>query len=134
MKDKVRAKFCLSFLLAVACLPLATLSNQAQAQSSGTVTGKWHFVFETEGGPREFDATFQQDGEKVTGKWGTDADVKGTFSAGKLILEFPVNSEEAGPGTLKINGELAEEALTGTWSFNEYDGAFKATRSKPAAN
>ncbi len=47
-------------------------------------------------GERNFDATFQQDGEKVTGKW-MDADVQGTFADGKLNLEFPFNSE-VGPG------------------------------------
>ncbi len=77
-----------------------------------------------------FDPVFQQDGEQVTGKWG-NGDVKGTFTEGKVLnLEFPVNSEEAGPGTLKIKGELADDALSGNWSFNDYSGTFKATRVK----
>jgi len=41
-----------------------------------------------------------------------------------------MNSEEAGPGTMKIKGQLAEEALTGNWSFNEYAGTFKASKVK----
>jgi hypothetical protein len=64
----------------------------------------------------------------VTGKW-DKSDVKGTFTDGKLNLEFPINSEEAGPGTLKIKGDLANDALTGTWEFQEYNGTFKATRA-----
>ena len=94
-----------------------------------TVTGKWHFVLNTDGGDRIFDPVFQQDGDQVTGKWG-HGDVKGTFSDGKLNLEFPVVSEEAGPGTLKIKGTLADDALTGDWTFNDYAGSFKATRVK----
>ena len=93
-----------------------------------SVAGKWHFVLNTEGGDREFDPVFQQDGDKVTGKWG-DGDVKGTFADGKLDLAFPVTSDEAGPGTLKIKGQLADDKLAGYWAFNEYSGTFKATRT-----
>jgi len=97
---------------------------------AGDVSGKWHFVFQTQDGTREFDATFQQEGDKITGKWANSADVKGTFSGGKLSLEFPATSDEVGPGTLKIDGELSGDSLTGNWSFQSYDGTFKATRSK----
>ncbi len=105
-------------------------SGAAKADGTPTVTGKWHFVFDTGGGDRAFDSEFKQDGDQVTGKWGADGNVKGTFSEGKLNLEFPYNSEEAGPGTLKLKGTLADDALTGDWAFNEYAGAFKATRVK----
>jgi hypothetical protein len=135
MNTQVRTKFFLSMSLAAACLATALLGQQGQTQpAAADISGKWHFVFQTEGGPREFDATFQQNGDKVTGKWADKDDVKGTFSAGKLALEFAADSDEAGPGTLKIDGDLADDALTGTWSFQSYDGTFKATRSKPAAS
>jgi len=94
-----------------------------------TLNGKWHFVLDTEGGDREVDSVLQADGDQVSGKFG-QADVKGTFTDGKLNLEFAMNSEEVGPGTMKIKGELADEALTGNWSFNEYAGTFKASRVK----
>ena len=110
-------------------VPLPGSSQQAQAAD---ITGKWHFVFQTQNGTREFDANFQQDGEKVTGRWADSADVKGSFSSGKLSLEFAFNSDEVGPGTLKIDGEFSGDALTGNWSFQTYDGTFKATRSKSA--
>lgn len=129
MSNKLQIKI-FSLVSAALCLAAALLAQQTQPQPTPSdVNGKWHFVFETEGGPREFDAIFQQDGDKVTGKWDNKDDVKGTFSAGKLALEFPVNSDEAGPGTLKVNGDLANDTLTGTWSFTQYDGTFKATRS-----
>jgi len=130
MNNKLQIKFFLSVSLAALCLAATLAARQAQPQPAPAgINGKWHFVFQTEGGPREFDAVFQLDGDKVTGKWDNKDDVKGTFSGGKLSLAFPVNSDEAGPGTLKVDGDLAEDTLTGTWSFTQYDGTFKATRS-----
>jgi hypothetical protein len=106
--------------------------TQNSTSTSSDITGKWHFVFQTEGGVREFDADFKVDGGKVSGKWDGSADVKGTYSEGKLSLEFQTNSDEVGPGTLKIDGELADGALSGNWSFQQYDGTFKATKAKAA--
>ena len=40
-----------------------------RAAEPDTVTGKWHFVFDTEGGDRTFDSVFDQSAGKVTGKW-----------------------------------------------------------------
>jgi len=106
-------------------LGLATVA--VSAQTGASVTGKWHCVMQTQDGERIIEPTFQQDGEKVTGKW-RDGDVKGTFSSGKLDVEVAVNSEEAGPGILKLKGELSGDALAGEWSFQEYKGTFRATR------
>jgi hypothetical protein len=130
MTSKVRFKFFLSVLFAAACLCAAAFAQESHGSTSAgnDISGKWHFVFQTEGGVREFDADFKLDGDKVSGKWGDSADVKGTYTDGKLSLEFAVNSEEAGQGTLKIEGELADNALSGTWAFQQYDGTFKATR------
>jgi hypothetical protein len=117
------------YILAAAAMMCLTLLVPASAAPKAGVSGKWHFVLQTEGGDREREATFQQDGKTVTGKW-ADADVQGTFDDGKLDLEFAVISEEAGKGTLKIKGQLAEDSLTGTWEFQEYSGTFKATRAQ----
>jgi len=109
--------------------------GNAYMQSTGmqkpavTVAGKWHFVLDTQGGDRIVEAHFEQNGKNVTGNFGKD-DVKGTFADGKLNLDFPVNSEEAGPGTLKLTGELAADTMTGKWEFQEYGGTFKATRTE----
>src|SRR5207248_2115533 len=113
-------------LMAVACLALA---SPLGAAPKAEISGKWHFVLQTEGGDREREAIFQQQGNKVTGKW-DDADVQGTFDDGKLDLEFPVMTEEVGKGTLKIKGQAAEDSLTGTWEFQSYSGSFKATREQ----
>ncbi len=121
-----RAMVVTALSLTLICVMVAAV---AMAQDAAvTVAGKWHFVLDTEGGDRTMDANFQQDGKKVTGKFAKD-DVKGTFSDGKLNLEFPMNSDEVGPGTMKITGELAADALTGKWAFQEYSGTYKATRT-----
>lgn len=120
----VKTRVLFAVVAAVACCCALTRPGQAQ---SHTVAGKWHFVFQTEGGERTANPNFQLDGDQVSGKW-DDADVKGTFKDGKLDLSFPYNSDEGGPGTLKIKGELKDDTLTGTWGFQDYTGSFKATR------
>jgi hypothetical protein len=115
------------WVMAVAALGCLGALSPVRSAPKADVSGKWHFVLQTEGGDREREATFQQHGSKVTGKW-DDADVQGTYDDGKLDLEFPVMTEEVGKGTLKIRGQAAEDSLTGTWEFQSYSGTFKATR------
>jgi hypothetical protein len=132
MRDRVQAKFFLWAALAALCVAAPILSVAKAQSDAATVAGKWHFALETEGGPRDIDANFEQKGDTVTGTW-DKSDVKGSFTGGKLSLEFPINSEEAGPGTMKIEGKLSGDGLTGTWAFQTYDGTFTAKRIKPAA-
>jgi hypothetical protein len=133
MANKLQRKFFLWAVLAAACIA-GPLSHFAKAgNQDAKLDGKWHFVLDTEGGTREVDANLQLDGTKVTGTWGT-ADVKGTFSDGNLSLEFSYNSDEVGPGTMKIDGKLSGDQMTGNWSFQTYDGTFKATRTKAATS
>ncbi len=120
-------RWTIAILVTALCLAL-TVPLALGQKAAVTLAGKWQFVLNTEGGDRTIDATFEQDGKNVTGKFGK-SDVKGTFSDGELNLEFPVDSEEAGPGTMKLTGELAGDALTGKWDFQEYNGTFKATRT-----
>jgi hypothetical protein len=109
---------------------LIALPLMAAAAAAG-IEGKWTFVLNTEGGDRTAAGEFKLDGQKVTGKWGdASADVAGAFADGKLDLSFPYNSDEIGPGTMKIKGELAGDTITGTWEFQDYNGAFKATRAQ----
>ena len=111
-------------LLAAAVMPLA----RAKADEASALAGKWHFVLNTEGGDRDMDADFAVMDGKVSGTFGK-SEVKGTTSGDNFALEFEVESEEAGKGTLKITGKVGPE-LTGNWSFQTYDGTFRATRPK----
>ena len=123
-------KWLMAIVVTVACVGLAaplSRAGQEDKAAAATLAGKWHFVLNTEGGDRDVDAHFEQDGQNVTGKFGKD-DVKGTFDDGKLKLEFAMNSDEVGPGTMKITGGLANDALTGNWDFQTYSGTYKATR------
>ena len=108
----------------------------SRADDAPTIAGKWHFVFNTEGGDRNIDAIFELNADKVTGKWDVsetkkDGDpVAGTFADKQMNLAFEVNSE-IGPGTMKLKGKLDDDgSLSGDWAFSDYAGTFKATRMK----
>ena len=113
-----------------AVLGLAALLFSLRAVSaSDPITGKWTFVFDTEGGPREFTADFNLDGDKVSGRFAEKADVKGTFRDQKVDLAFPFHSDEADmTDTLTITGKLDKDALAGAWTFNQWSGSYKAHR------
>jgi hypothetical protein len=107
-----------------------------RSDEPASLSGKWHFVFDTEGGDRAFDSILEQNADKITGKWAVDVKpngdpISGTYTDKKLALEFAVSESEAGPGTMKITGQLADDgSLTGGWAFLDYSGTFKATRVK----
>jgi hypothetical protein len=117
--------------LALVALTLAALlSSFKTVSASDPITGKWTFVFDTDGGPREFTADLKLDGDQVSGKFAEKAEVKGTFKDEKIELAFPFESHEANmTDTLKITGKLEKEALAGNWTFSEYSGTYKARRN-----
>jgi len=97
------------------------------------INGKWHFVFDTQGGDREFNAEFSVDADgNVTGIW-EKAPVAGTFKDGHLLMVFDTTSEEANEtAPLHLDGKLDDSnTITGTWQFSSYDGTFKAAHPKP---
>lgn len=119
-----------SFRLAAAliCFALVFPLYAGLQAAADDVSGAWAFVLNTDGGDRNSNATFKVDGKAVTGTWGEKTDVRGTFADGVLELSFPFESGEAGAGTLAIKAKLADNVLTGTWSFQQYGGTLKATR------
>ena len=122
-------KICAALVLACVCGSFVVPGAQAAADD---VTGTWSFVMETPGGTRTAEATFSVEGKNVTGTWGPEkAAVKGTFANNTLELSFPIQSEN-GPGTLGIKARLANNELTGEWTFQEYGGQLKATRTTTA--
>lgn len=117
--------------IALLMLGLAALLLSLRTVSAADpITGKWTFVFDTDGGPREFTADLKLDGDKVSGKFADKADVKGTFKDEKIDLAFPFQSDEANmTDTLKITGKLEKDALAGDWVFSQYSGTYKARRN-----
>ena len=115
-----------AFLATFFCLALV-MPAPGRAASKEDISGTWHFVFETDDGGRAKDLTFKQVGEKIVIKM-PDGEHEGTFSDGKFHLEFPYSDDEAGSGTLKLKGQLVDGAINGDWEFQEYNGAFKATK------
>ena len=119
--------------LSIFALIVSVPQSRAQTAKAPAINGAWHFVLDTPGGDRPSEAEFHVEGDgKVTGKYGK-ADVAGTYTDGKLELSFPIDTDEAGSGTLKISGTPSGDALTGDWSFTQYNGTFKATRPVPEA-
>jgi hypothetical protein len=111
---------------------LPTAAPMQDAAPDTRINGKWHFVFDTQGGDREFEADFTvaADGT-VTGTW-DKAPANGTYKDGHLLMAFDTTSEEAGEtSTLHLDGKLDTDAITGNWAFSSYNGTFKATHPKP---
>ena len=109
----------------------ALLFSLRTVSAADPITGKWTFVFDTEGGPREFAAELKLDGDKVGGRFADKADVKGTFKEQKIELAFPFHSDEADmTDTLTISGKLEKDELAGDWSFSQWSGTYKAAKSK----
>ncbi len=78
---------------------------------------------DTPGGERRATPTLALDGENVTGTWDS-SEVKGTFKEGRLELEFPLSSSEAGyKAIFKVSAKLEGEELKGTWNWATYNGA-----------
>ena len=120
-----------AMVLSAVGISVAQQVPQAAAAPANDISGKWHFIYQTEGGDRDSDADFKLDGDQVTGKWNGTANVKGTFKDGSLDLAFPYNSDEASmTATLKMKGKLQDGKLTGNWEFADYSGTFVATRPK----
>lgn len=142
MKNRLSAVLAIAFAATTLATPAflraqaAPAAPAAQAQSATPdkrINGKWHFVFDTTGGDREFNAEFTVDADgNVTGTW-EKAPASGTFKDGHLLMVFDVTSEEANEtAPLHLDGKIDDsDTITGNWQFSSYDGAFKATHPKP---
>jgi hypothetical protein len=143
VKKPVLAALALSALALLVAAPMhaqAPTPTQAPpaaqdkpAKPDQKINGKWHFVFDTQGGDREFNAEFTVDADgNVTGTW-DKSPATGTYKDGHLLMAFDTYSEEANEtATLHLDGKFDDtDTLTGNWTFSSYDGTFKATHPKP---
>lgn len=109
------------------------VTPDSQSTPDKRINGKWHFVFDTQGGDREFEAEFTVDADgNVTGTWDKKP-ATGTYKDGHLKMAFDTFSEEANEtAQLQLDGKIDDSAtLTGNWAFSSYEGTFKATHPKP---
>jgi hypothetical protein len=98
--------------------------------AEATIAGTWEMTMDTPGGDRKASPTFTLEGTKVGGKWDT-SDVKGTFESGKLELEFPLTSGEAGySAAFKVSAKLEGGVLKGTWSWSTYGGSLTGKKKQ----
>lgn len=113
-------KLILFFLLVTACLPAADLS------------GKWNFVWQTEGGERRTTLTVTIDNDKVTAQFPEGkTPINGTFAENKLNLAGKLYSSEAGQeGEFRLNGVLDGDQLKGTAAWDEHEMTFTAKRAQ----
>jgi hypothetical protein len=123
-------RFGLVLFLALLAFPLA----------AAELSGRWHFVFDTEAGVREADMTLEVNERQVTGKVTMpgapekSAEVTGKFADGQVTLDFPYYSEEAGyQSTVKLQGKLGDDTIAGEWQFDQYKGTFTAKRVKQSS-
>jgi hypothetical protein len=116
----------LARLLVLSLVVVVWMMPTAQALE---LTGKWNFVFNTEGGTRNTAVTLQLNGDQVSGKF-DKSDVKGTFRDGKLDLKFPHYSPEGGfEAELSMQGVAQGEDLRGDWEYGEHGGSWTASKA-----
>ena len=116
-------------LTGVFALMICMLLAAVPAFCATDLDGNWNFTFNSDDGDHQAPATFKVDGGQVTGRFADRADVKGTYSAGKFELKFPLVYEEGGlEGDLKLTGKVDGGKVTGNWEYAGYAGTFSATK------
>ncbi len=95
------------------------------------VSGKWNFVWNTEGGIRHTEWVIAQDGETLQIRMQDGQSLTGRIEGDRMTVEGELNSPEAGySATLKVEGELTDGRLAGKGSWDQYAMTFTATRAK----
>jgi hypothetical protein len=101
-------------LIALATVLLLTATLSAQ---SFDLTGEWVFDVQTDGGSGQPTLIFQQDGDKLTGKYKGqlgEADLTGTVSGKTLKFSFSGNAQGTA-FTVTYEGEIeSNSAVKGT--------------------
>jgi hypothetical protein len=99
----------------VAVLAIALLAPAHLLAQATNVTGEWLFTVETDQGGGTPVITFQQDGEKLTGKYAGqlgNADLTGTVKGNAIHFTF----------TLDVQGQQAPVTYDGTVEKNTMKG------------
>ena len=105
---------------------LALLAGFQTLHAAG-IAGKWQVVLRPPGARGRGGGTLRSMA-KGGGAGGTPAGGR-AGGGGEVGLRFHFFSAEGGiSATLAIKGQLEGDALSGSWTFGDYAGQFKATR------
>lgn len=96
------------------------------------LSGAWTVSFNGPNGPIEAEATFKQDGDKVTGSITGPAGetaFSGTAKGNTFNVSFSVQTQ-SGEISIKMSGEREGDSLKGTFDFGQGTGDYTGKRKK----
>jgi hypothetical protein len=113
---------------------LAAITVLSAAADDGALNGKWQLHQSIAGNDSDQACTFKQNGSVLSGSCNSDlGTVQITGKVDDKKVSWTFKSEYNGsPLTMKYDGALASDKITGTVNVEEYgvDGDFTATLSK----
>ena len=102
------------------------------ALTAADVTGKWEFAVEVGGQSGNPTFTFQQKGEKLTGRYSGllgEADVTGKVKGDSIEFSFTVKGD-LGEVTATYSGKISGDKMKGMTEYGSFgSGAFTAKRA-----
>jgi hypothetical protein len=99
---------------------LVMLAGMATPFAQNDVSGIWTLTINGPQGAMDAEATFKQDGDKVTGTMSSmagDTNVAGTLTGSTLALTFNVVTPN-GPIDVKMNAEVSGSEMKGVVDFS----------------
>lgn len=110
---------------------VAVLGFVAVPQTQGGVDGNWALVFDTPMGMLDATATFQSDGEELTGT--VTSQVGSTSFKGSIngnTFQFVMNvSTPDGDLSIQMDGEVEGDGIKGTFDFGQGTGTWTGKRA-----
>lgn len=109
-------KFSLLALLALALVP--AMRNSAAAQGAG-VSGDWVLTINSPQGSRDVNASFKQDGEKLSGAFKNsqgELPFQGTVKGKQITFSYPYKTADIDI-TITMTGELEGDSIKGKADF-----------------
>ncbi len=117
--------------LRIPLLPGLLALSLATVLAAADISGRWSFVWNTEGGIRHTEWVVTQQGEVLSIRTQDGQSLSGTLDGDKMIVEGNLNSPEAGySANLRVEGTLQDGKLAGKGTWDQYAMTFTATRGR----